>query len=340
MKIGIVNDLAIAMESLRQALADAPEHQIIWEAYNGLEAVKHCAAETPDLILMDLMMPVMDGVEATKRIMQKTPCPILIVTATVDGHSSKIFEAMGVGALDVVATPVLDKSGQPSGSAELLKKITNIGRLTGNSQRKTRKSPNTDAIQKNKLEKQCLLAIGCSTGGPNILVQILSSLPKDFPATIVVIQHMDEKFTPGLVSWLDSQTKLPVRVISEGDMPQPGIVQFACTDHHLILTPQHTFKYTKNPADNFYHPSVDVFFDSISKNWQGSIIGVLLTGMGRDGAEGLLTLRHQGWHTIAQDEKSSIVYGMPKAAAQLGAATEVLAAQDISPALIKLIHAK
>lgn len=337
MRIGIVNDLAIAVESLRHALADAPEHQIAWIAYNGAEAVKRCNEDTPDLILMDLMMPVMNGVEATKKIMKSTPCPILVVTATVSGHSSKVFEAMGVGALDVVATPVIDREGKTSGGDILLKKIDSIGKLTGNNRKKPARGKQGSLAARNLGSRECLLAIGCSTGGPKILVEILSALPKNFPAAIIVIQHMDEKFTPGLVDWLNTQTKLPVNLVSEGDFPETGIIQFASTNDHLVFTQDKRLRYAREPVDNFYHPSVDVFFESIAKNWHGSIIGVLLTGMGRDGSEGLLTLRQQGWHTIAQDEDSSIVYGMPKAAAQLNAATEILASKDIAAALIKLL---
>lgn len=337
MKIGIVNDLAIAVESLRHALADSPEHQIAWIAYNGAEAVKRCRENTPDLILMDLMMPVMDGVVATKKIMKSTPCPILIVTATVSGHSSKVFEAMGAGALDAVATPVIDREGKTSGGDILLKKIDSIGKLTGNGLKRMGKGQPGSMTARNLGRRECLLAIGCSTGGPKILVEILTALPADFPATIVIIQHMDEKFTPGLVDWLKTQTKLPVKIVTEGDYPEAGVIQFASTDDHLVLAPDKRLRYAREPVDNFYHPSVDVFFESIAKNWNGSIIGVLLTGMGRDGAEGLLTLRQQGWHTIAQDEASSIVYGMPKAAAQLNAATEILASKDIASTLIKLL---
>ncbi|OGQ95051.1 MAG: chemotaxis response regulator protein-glutamate methylesterase [Deltaproteobacteria bacterium RIFOXYD12_FULL_57_12] len=336
MRIGIVNDLTIAVESLRQALSSAPEHRIIWVARNGAEAVQLCNDDTPDIILMDLIMPVMDGVEATRRIMQSTPCAILIVTATVAGHSAKVFEAMGAGALDAVATPGLDKDSKTSGAGELLEKITRIGRLTGNAW-SSQKAPQIAPSARPHKNKNCLVAIGCSTGGPKILVQILSVLPQNFPAAVVIVQHMDEKFTPGLIEWLDKQTALPVRIAAKGDRPQRGVVHLACTDNHLILTSANTFAYSREPVENFYHPSVDVFFNSVATNWQGGIIGVLLTGMGKDGAQGLLTLRQQGWHTIAQDKNTCIVYGMPKIAAEIGAAKEVLPADRIGSTLINLL---
>lgn len=144
---------------------------------------------------------------------------------------------------------------------------------------------------------------------------------------------MDEQFTPGLVEWIDSQIKMPVHVAREGSMPEPGKVLMACTDDHLVMTSKLTLSYTQEPKDNFYHPSVDVFFFSVAQYWPGNGIAALLTGMGRDGAEGLLALHNRNWYTIAQDRDSSIVYGMPKAAAEMGAATDILPASKIGKAI-------
>ncbi len=337
MLIGIVNDLELAIESLRRALSTT-NHEIIWIAKNGAEAVRLTAENPPDLILMDLIMPVMDGVEATRRIMKESPCAILVVTSTVTGHSAKVFEAMGAGALDVVATPVIDSTGQSQGARPLLDKISQIAKLIGSVWVKSDSSSREKIDQKTSKKDDWLVAIGCSTGGPKILVQILSALPKDFPATVVVIQHMDEKFTPGLIEWMDSQTPMPVRIATRGVKPVKGVIYFACTDNHLIMSQNTAFRYSMEPEDNFYHPSVDVFFESIAVNWPGKIIGVLLTGMGKDGAKGLLHLHSLGWHTIAQDKETSIVYGMPKVAAQMGAASEILPAGKIGPTLIKLLR--
>ncbi len=337
MRIGIVNDLEIAVQVLKQALNPLPDCEIAWVASNGVQAVDLCKKDTPDLVLMDLIMPVMDGVEATRRIMKSSPCAILVVTSTVTGHSAKVFEAMGAGALDVVATPVHDRDGGGQGARDLLAKIKRISKLIGTAWSDPDQA-DEDTIRTRRAQKdEWLVAIGCSTGGPKILVQILSALPRNFPATVVVIQHMDEKFTPGLIEWLNRQTPMPVRAAARGGSPQQGMIHFACTDNHLILTPANTFKYTREPRENFYHPSVDVFYNSIALHWRGRIVGVLLTGMGRDGAKGLLNLYKQGWPTIAQDRKTSVVYGMPKVAAELGAAREILPAKKIGPALINLL---
>jgi len=340
MKIGIVNDSVMAAEVLRRIVLSSPDHQLLWLAANGAEAVSRCREALPDLVLMDLMMPVMDGVMATRRIMQLTPCAILIVTASVTGNASMVFEAMGAGALDVVATPVLGPDGMHAAAGELLRKIEMIGKLIGCTPkaiaRKTSQALKPAAARKNPT----LVAIGASTGGPQALTTVLSKFPLNFQAAVVIIQHMDKKFTHGLASWLDQQIAMPVKVIRDKDRPQKGVVQVPSTDHHLVMGANGSLGYSVEPADNFYHPSVDVFFQSLTKNWSGKIIGVLLTGMGRDGAGGLLALKEEGHHTIAQDEATSVVYGMPKAARQLNAALEILPIHEIGARILALTGGK
>ena len=340
MKIGIVNDLSICIESLQKVLTSAPDHQVVWIAKNGQEAVERCRELTPDIILMDLVMPVMNGVEATRRIMQTTPCPILVVTSSVTGNSAKVFEAMGSGALDAVATPVIGKAGDAAKGEELLRKIYRIGQLTGDMHRTSGQAARVAAKPKIHVEGQDLVILGCSTGGPKILIEILSTFPQNFPASFIIIQHMNEQFTPGLVEWMAPQINMPVCIIRDGAIPEPGKVLVACTDDHLVMTPKLTFSYSEEPRDNFYHPSVDVFFCSVAQSWPASGIAVLLTGIGRDGAQGLLALHNRNWYTIAQDRDSSIVYGMPKAAAQIGAATDILPAGRIGRAISDFLLTK
>jgi two-component system response regulator WspF len=337
LKIGIVNDLQICIESLQKVLATAPQHRVVWVARNGAEAVEKCAKNTPDLVLMDLLMPVMNGVESTRRIMQNTPCPILVVTSTVTGNSAKVFDAMSAGALDAVATPVIGKKGESARGDELLNKIYRIGKLTGSLDKKTSRSVSLPAKPKVHIEGIDLVLLGCSTGGPKILIEFLSAFPKNFSASVIIIQHMDEQFTPGLVDWMDSQLKMQVKVARTGDIPEPGKILIASTDNHLIMTPQLTLRYSKEPKNNYYHPSVDVFFLSVAQFWPGDGVAALLTGMGKDGAQGLLALHKRNWYTIAQDRGSSIVYGMPKAAAQLGAATDILPSSKIGKSISNFI---
>jgi chemotaxis response regulator CheB len=174
-----------------------------------------------------------------------------------------------------------------------------------------------------------LIAVGASAGGPAALSRIFSYLPANFSIPIVIVQHVDSQFAQGLANWLDNQTPLRVRLARQDDRPEPGTILLAGQNQHLIFANSHCLAYVANPADCAYRPSVDVFFNSIRRQWVGEVIGVLLTGMGRDGVQGLLGLRQDGHHTIAQDRASSAVYGMPKAAADLNAATEILCLDGI-----------
>ncbi|MCY1174574.1 Chemotaxis response regulator protein-glutamate methylesterase [compost metagenome] len=330
MKIAIVNDLPLAVEALRRAVAFEPAHQVVWVASNGAEAVRLCAELTPDLILMDLIMPVMDGVEATRAIMASTPCAIVIVTVDRKQNVHRVFEAMGHGALDVVDTPALGGGNAREAAAPLLRKIFNIGWLIG--QRPPALST-LDAPVRDLAQRNGLVAIGSSAGGPAALEVLLRGLPKDFPAAIVLVQHVDQVFAAGMAQWLASASGLSVRLAREGEPPQKGEVLLAGTNHHIRLLSNGTLAYTAEPVDEIYRPSIDVFFQSVAQHWRGDAVGVLLTGMGRDGAQGLKLMRQQGFLTIAQDQQSSAVFGMPKAAAAIDAAVEVRPLERIAPRL-------
>jgi two-component system response regulator WspF len=320
MKIAIVNDMPMAVEALRRALAFEPAHEVVWAASNGADAVRKCAEQTPDLILMDLIMPVMDGVEATRQIMAATPCAIVIVTVDRQQNMNRVFEAMGHGALDVVDTPAIGGANPREAAAPLLRKILNIGWLIG--QRGARE-PATVSPVRAAVQRQGLVAIGSSAGGPAALEQLLKDLPVNFPAAIVLVQHVDQVFAAGMAEWLSSAAGLPVRLAREGEPPQPGTVLLAGTNHHIRLLKNGTLAYTAEPVNEIYRPSIDVFFESVARYWAGDAVGVLLTGMGRDGAQGLKLMRQQGWLTIAQDQQTCAVYGMPKAAAAIDAAVEI-----------------
>jgi two-component system response regulator WspF len=337
-KIGIVNDLAVALEALRRVLALRPDHAVIWAARDGAEAVALCEQETPDLVLMDLIMPGTDGVEATRQIMAATPCAILVVTSSVGANAARVFDAMGYGAIDAVDTPVLGRGDMQESAAPFLHKIDTVAKLVGT----RRFIPSAETFSDTWIitRRERLVAIGASAGGPAALTAVLSGLPKDFPAAVVIVQHVDERFAKGLADWLSRDSALPVRVAKEGDRPTSGTVLLAGTNDHLAFISSERIGYTSEPREQAYRPSVDVFFASVGAHWPGEAVGVLLTGMGRDGAKGLKTLRDKGHYTIAQDQATSTVYGMPKAAAALSAAVDILPLERIAPRLIDTFRHK
>jgi two-component system response regulator WspF len=336
MRIAIVNDTATATEAMRRVIGSVPGYQLAWVAADGAGAVERCKRDTPDLILMDLIMPVMDGAEATRRIMAHTPCAILIVTASLQGHRAKVFEALGAGALDVVQTPILGGNGQLEGAAKLKFKIDAVGPLVAGATGAL-DVPSRTAAPHRPDKSLGLVAIGASAGGPAALAAILSGLPRDFPAAMVIIQHLDEQFVPALAGWLNERSALAVRAARQGDWPQAGAALVAATNDHLVLLSPHSLGYTSEPRDCCYRPSVDVFFESVVRHWKGKVAGALLTGMGRDGARGLKALRNAGSLTIAQDSASCMVYGMPKAAVELDAAMEILPLNQIAKGLVNFI---
>lgn len=329
MRIAIVNDMPLAVEALRVALAQRPADQLAWIAHDGLEAVNQCARDTPDLVLMDLLMPRLDGVEATRRIMAATPCAVLVVTGDVGAQATMVFEAMGAGALDAVDTPVLQR-GTVAVTTALMKKIDRIEALLRD---KPRHGHTVVPVPPRQL-----VAIGASAGGPAALAAVLGGLPADYAGAIVIVQHVDQQFAPGMAQWLASGSALPVRLAQEGEPPEAGKALLAATNDHLVLCSNGRLGYRAEPEDLAYRPSVDVFFDSVCRHWRGSVVGVLLTGMGRDGAAGLKALRGQGHHTIAQDRKSCAVYGMPKAALELDAACEELPLDRIAARLVERLQ--
>jgi two-component system, chemotaxis family, response regulator WspF len=336
MRIAIVNDLALAREVLRRLILSVPGYTVAWVAEDGEQAVKMASQDRPDVILMDLQMPRMNGADATKQIMQVAPCPILIVTSSLSGNHDLVYRAMGYGGMDAVETPTFGPSGSILQGESITRRLEKI-------QASRASSPRHPAV----LEKQAvnpmpsrlpslppIIAIGSSTGGPQALSVILSGMPKDLNIPIVIVQHIASSFATNLASWLNGFSKIPVRAVQAGDLLRKGEVAVAATDDHLILRPNHVWDYTPDPIAYPYRPSVNALFDSLAKFDSPNSIAVLLTGMGPDGADGLLKLRSQGWHTIAQNEASCVVYGMPRVAAEKNAAKEILAPESIATSIL------
>ena len=333
MRIGIVNDDPLAVEALRRALMTVPSYSVAWVARDGAEAVRRCAAQRPDVILMDLLMPIMDGVEATRRIMASTPCSILVVTADVTRNTGKVFAAMGAGALDVVSTPTLTIGTKDATATALLTKIRLIGQLGV-----ARGDQALVALSPEREPASTLIAIGASAGGPPAVAHVLRDLPPELKAAVLVVQHVDAEFVDSMAEWFDSQCALIVRVARAGEKPVAGHAYLAAGDLHLVVQPDGSLAYKSEPLDAPYRPSADELFSSIAQSWRGVAVGVVLSGMGRDGAVGLLEMRNAGSRTIAQDQATSAVYGMPRAATDLNAATDILALAKIGPLLRDLVQ--
>jgi chemotaxis response regulator CheB len=331
--IGIVNSRVRETDALQRALT--PEHRVVWIAKSGAEAVELCARRTPDVVLMDLFLAGMDAAEATRHIMASTPCAILMMTGGVCAGAGHLFEAMGHGALDAVDMP--DSESRDS-AAPLLAKISVISLLLGKTDAPRSAPDPFDGAS--SIARDPLVVIGASAGGPAALAVVLRGIPKDFPAAMVVVQHVDARFAVGMADWLSRQCALPVMVAREGERPAVGCVLLAGTRDHLAMKSADRVGYTPEPRQPAYCPSVDTFFLSVGRLWRGHVSGVLLTGMGGDGALGLKALRDRGHHTIAQDQATSAVYGMPRAAAALNAAVDILPIELIAPRLIEVVSGR
>ncbi len=356
MRIAIVNDLAMAREALRRAVTAMPNASVAWLAADGAEAIAKAQADRPDLILMDLIMPGTDGVEATRQIMKRCPCAIVVVTATVEGNASRVYEAIGAGALDAVDTPRVGSTGASEALARKIEDVRLKRAREGMGGTPCALVPAT-RVPAPFVPPACttapcapcapcdsqsapIVAIGASTGGPQALATVLRALPASPPFATLIVQHMDESFLPGLAHWLSGQSGRQVQLARSGDCPAAGSVLLAGEARQMVVLNRGVVCYAEGPPDLLHRPSVDVLFESLAASQVSAGTAVLLTGMGRDGARGMLALRKRGWTTIAQDKATSVVWRMPGAAAELDAASSVLPLAAIAPAVIAAMHAQ
>jgi len=332
----IADDSPLARQLLTDIVEQSHDLKVIGCAGDGREAVRLTCELRPDLVIMDLMMPELDGLQATEEIMAVAPTPVLVLSAALEAAEvDRAFHAIKRGALDVMEKPVLESAAALNEFAcQLREKVRLLSgiRVIRHPRRKARPQPE-ELIGGGT--RPNLLAIGASTGGPKAVMSILKSLPADFPATVFVVQHIAHGFAGGLVSWLDRECALPVRLAEDGWRYRPGEALVAPDGCHLTVA-EGRVRLVDTPPVNCCLPSIDVFFGSLAQGPCEQVVGLLLTGMGKDGARGLLKIKERGGVTVVQDESSCAVFGMPKAAIGLKAASRVLPLERMPEAITKL----
>ncbi|MGI0488252.1 chemotaxis-specific protein-glutamate methyltransferase CheB [Pantanalinema rosaneae CENA516] len=362
-RVLLVEDSPVALTILKRIFASSPEVEVVGTARNGIEALELIPQVNPQVICTDLHMPKMNGLELTQEVMARYPRPILVISTSVQTEDTQTaFQLLEAGALDLFPKPL---AGLPSEYEQMKQDlITRIRVLAGVSvftQHRSRSSakpaPATSypdranhqpahfptlasaaPVPIGDIRLPRILAIGASTGGPQVLYNLLSRLPANFPLPILCVQHISEGFLQGLVDWLNSGCALSVTIAQPGILPLPGTVYFAPERVHLEVNHQGRFTLVDTLPVDGHRPSVTVLFKSVATYYRRATIAVLLTGMGRDGAAGMQAIAQMGGVTIAQDEASCIVFGMPREAIALGAAQHILPATDIAPWLLKRLQ--
>ena len=340
-RVLIVDDSPLIRSILAQMLKDANDIEVVGQAEDGMDGVRMAARLAPDVITMDIRMPRMDGLDAIRQIMQKWPTPIVVVANGIHDDDYNIsFKAIEAGALTVVEKPRgLTTNDYDTIQNQLLSAVQMVADLKvvarWPSAAMVPLTPQTLPLSlQNRLIQ--VIAIAASTGGPGVLKQIFSQLPEDFAIPIVVVQHITTGFIHHMVSWLGSEVNIKVAVAQAGDRLEPGKVLIAPSEHHLIVTPAGLIGLEESPPIRGQRPSAERLFQSLAQSYRASTVGIVLTGMGDDGADGIEILGKTGAHIIAQNEQTSIVFGMPAQAIQRGVVDEVLSPDEIARTLIAL----
>ncbi len=361
-RIVIVDDSPTARELLVALFKDAEGIDVVGTAADGESGVRMTTQLRPDVVTMDVRMPRVDGLEATRRIMYEQPTPIVIVTnSTMRADIDLTFEALHAGALTVVRKPGL---ADPETCAKVIQAVRLMadvpvvhrwrredprsadGRLPGPGQDRLSSPPaegtpspsamwRLDAEVAQRVQR---IGIAASTGGPRALLTVLQSLPADFRVPILVVQHITDGFASGLAEWLNSMTALHVNIAGHGDVPRPGMVLVAPDDYHMQVSSSGVVELCREAPYKGLRPSANYLFHSLANAYGPRSMGIVLTGMGDDGAEGLEALHRAGGLTIAQDKQSSVIYGMPHEAVVRNAVDRMLAPDQIAQTLTQLMH--
>jgi two-component system, chemotaxis family, protein-glutamate methylesterase/glutaminase len=337
----LVDDSGIERRFIRTAIAADPGIEVVGEARTGRDAIALVERLRPSAVVLDLELPGMAAIEIIERIMAIRPTPILV--CSTEGDADRAAAALAAGAIDVVARPTARSADRTSYAEALRRGVRVASRVKVITHPRGRLKSRTTTSPARALAAPAegtidLIAIGASTGGPQALAHLLGALPADFGPAVVVVQHMADGFIEGLANWLDELCALPVGVAKPGARLLPGTVMIAPSARNLIVNDHLRVSIEQPPASQFHVPGVDVTFESVARTVGPRAVGVLLTGMGRDGAVGLKAMRDAGAITIGQDEDSSAVWGMPAAAAACGAVQRQLPLIDIAPELVAILQ--
>lgn len=336
-KVLVVDDSSLVRKIVTDILAQDPEIRVVGAANNGKMAIQMSQELDPDVITMDIEMPVLDGLAALGHIMSTRPKPVVMLSVLTQHGAEATFKALELGAVDFIPKPssLLSASVDEIGD-QLIKKVKAAAST------KNLKKTAEPAARINKLESRAvsdkIVVIGTSTGGPSALINIFRSIPDNFPSPVLVVQHMPEGFTTAFSRRLDESSSLKVKEAEDGDDVLPGHGYIAPGHSHMAVEKKgsgYRIKIFQGDKVSGHMPSIDVLFNSIAENAGSNAVGIIMTGMGRDGAEGLKRIRQAGGYTMAQDEETSVVYGMNRVAVELEAVNEIVPLADIAPRIVR-----
>ncbi|MDH5786127.1 MAG: chemotaxis response regulator protein-glutamate methylesterase [Chromatiales bacterium] len=355
-RVLIVDDSGFFRRRVKEMLNGDPRLEVVGEAANGTEAVEMAASLKPDVITMDIEMPVMDGITATRRIMQANPCPVLMFSSLTTDGAKATLDALDAGAVDYLPKRFEDISrNREEATRALCDRVYTLSRGHVRTAGAAAPVRSTSAASTSTVARETaaprgtlarvrrgqfkILAIGTSTGGPVALQEVLTKLPAGFPLPIVIVQHMPGSFTPAFAARLDQLCQISVKEAVDGDALYPGMAYLAPGGKQLVLesrSGRHVLKVQEPQAGQTYKPCVDITFDSIAKVFPSQTLALILTGMGADGREGCRQLKSGGSQVWSQDEESCVVYGMPAAVAEAGISDRVLSLDEVGPALAQI----
>ena len=340
----IVDDSIFITELLRDIINSDPHMRVVSVAHNGREAVERVKIFTPDVILMDICMDVLDGVEAVKQIMAEHSTPILIVTSSLSRANAKnIFDAFSHGAMDVFDKGLIEFKADQESRDQLIRQVRYLGNTPAmiydaykdshrSRQKSARKRPGPGASNK-------IVAIVASTGGPQAILHILRSFDTDFPCGILIVQHIAKGFEENFMEWLNSGCAIEVKIPKHHELIRPAVAYLAPNDRHLRVNTRRMIELVSDPVLGGFNHSGNVLLKSVAEIYGKAAVGVLLTGMGTDGAAGMMEIKKRHGVTIAQDEKSCVIFGMPKAAIDMHAVEKILPLEMISQAILDSFEA-